>query len=343
MNAPSVRIALAQVSPCFLDTPASLDKLASLVAEAAAKGADLIVFPETWLSAFPIWSALQAPVQNHDFFRRMVASSVRADGPEMSRVQALARHHEIWISLGFNESSPASVGCVWNSNVIFDRSGQCVNHRRKLVPTFYEKLTWANGDGAGLEVIHGDIGGLGMLICGENTNPLARYALLSQGEQLHLSTYPAVWPTRDPSEPTNYDLAEAIRIRSAAVAFEGKCFNAVVSGVIDDTTRQAIADGIPGGAETLDRCAQGVSLVIDPRGNTRTATTPGEEALHLADVDLSECVEPKQFHDLSGGYNRYDVFQFHVDRRRQYPATFTDGAAAPTPNADEGHGTDSSI
>lgn len=344
MQARTLKVALAQVSPCFLDTPATLDKACSHIAEAARAGADLVVFPETYLSAFPIWSALQAPIHNHEYFRRLAAGSVLLDGPEMARLAETARRFEIWVSLGFNERSLASVGCLWNSNVIFDRGGKLANHRRKLVPTFYEKLTWANGDGAGLHVVDGDIGRLGMLICGENTNPLARFTLLSQGEQLHISTYPPVWPTRDPADTANYDLAEAIRIRSAAVSFEGKCFNAVVAGVVDDTTRDAIRKGIPGGGELLDACAQGVSLVIGPRGNTVGATTPGEETLFYADVDLSECVEQKQFHDLAGGYNRFDVFRLHVDRRPQPPVTFTDAPAengeGTVPGADGGEDRD---
>jgi len=319
-----LKVALAQVSPCFLDTPATLDKAFSHIEEAARSGADIVVFPETYLSAFPIWSALQAPIHNHDFFRRMAHSSVLLDGPEMGRLAQAARDAGIWVSIGFNEGTRASVGCIWNSNVIFDRTGAMVNHRRKLVPTFYEKLTWSNGDGAGLEVVDGDIGRVGMLICGENTNSLARYALMAQGEQLHLSTYPPVWPTRDPRDAANYDLAEAIRIRSAAVAFEGKCFNAVVAGVVDASTREAIDKGIPNGGEMLDACAQGVSLVIGPRGNTLASSTPGEETILYVDVDFSECVETKQFHDLVGGYNRFDIFQLQVDRRPQPPVSFMD-------------------
>lgn len=319
---PKVRVALAQVAPCFLDTPATLDKLEGHVRDAASAGADLIVLPETWLSAFPVWTALQAPIDSHDFFQALVHSSVHVDGPEMARVAEMARSEGIWISIGVNERSPHSVGCLWNSNMIYDRSGRLVNHRRKLVPTFYEKLCWSPGDGAGLEVVQGELGGIGMLICGENTNPLARYALLAQREQLHISTYPPIWPTHPATATRNYDLAEAIRIRSAAVAFEGKCFNVVVAGVIDETTRRAIADGIPEGRHKLDDFAQGVSMVIGPRGQMLSVTNPGVECLEIVDIDLADCIEPKQFHDLSGGYNRFDVFHFEVDRRRHSPIQF---------------------
>jgi aliphatic nitrilase len=105
-----------------------------------------------------------------------------------SIVPPAAREHCIVVSIGISETSPASVGCLWNSNLLIGTDGVLFNHHRKLVPTFYEKLIWANGDGAGLKVCETEIGKLGMLICGENTNPLARYALIAQGEQIHVSS-----------------------------------------------------------------------------------------------------------------------------------------------------------
>lgn len=99
------------------------------------------------------------------------------------------------VSIGINERSPASVGCLFNRNVLLDEDGSVLNHRRKIVPTFYEKLTWSAGDGAGLRVCDTSCGRVGMLICGENTNPLVRYTLMAQGEQLHIASYPPLWPT----------------------------------------------------------------------------------------------------------------------------------------------------
>ena len=150
----------------------------------------------------------------------------------MARVAATARACGVFVSLGFNEGTPASVGCIWNANVLIGDEGAVLNHHRKLVPTFFEKLVWANGDGAGLRVCETRLGRIGMLICGENTNPLARYTLMAQGEQVHISTYPPVWPTKDPKTGGNYDLAGAIRIRAGAHAFEAKAFNVVVSAFI---------------------------------------------------------------------------------------------------------------
>ena len=134
-----------------------------------------------------------------------------------SRFCETAREHSIIVSIGI---SGANAGFSWllveNSNLLIGNDGTILNHHRKLVPTFYEKLVWANGDGAGLRVSDTPIGKIGMLICGENTNPLARYSLIAQGEQIHISSYPPAWPTRPSNEPGRYDLASAIRIRAGA-------------------------------------------------------------------------------------------------------------------------------
>jgi aliphatic nitrilase len=329
---PTYRVAAAHVAPVFLDREKTLEKACSLVEEAARHGAQLVAFPEAYLPAFPLWSAVQAPIRNHHWFRRLAASAVRCPGPELGRIADVARRCQIFVSLGFNEGTPDSVGCLWNSNVLIGEDGSILNHHRKLVPTFFEKLTWANGDGAGLRVSETRLGRIGVLICGENTNPLARFALMAQGEQVHVSTYPPVWPTRDPREGGNYDLAGAIRIRAGAHAFEAKAFNVVVSGFLDETTRTELATMGPEAARILDETPHGVSVVVGPTGEPVSEVLRDHEAILYADIDTAACVEPKQFHDVVGYYNRFDVFHLTVDRSRHRPAAFVDdGSRAPTP------------
>jgi len=324
---PACRVAAAHVAPVFLDAAKTVDKVVSLVGEAARHGAQLVAFPETYVPAFPVWSALQAPIYSHDWFRRLAASALRCPGPEIDRVAAAARRAGVFVSLGFNEGTADSVGCIWNSNVLIGDDGRVLNHHRKLVPTFWEKLTWANGDGAGVRVTETRIGRLGMLICGENTNPLARYALMAQGEQIHVSTYPPVWPTRDPRAGGNYDLAEAIRIRAGAHSFEAKAFNLVASGFMDRAMRDELAAIGPDAAAIVDGSPRGVSMVIGPGGERIGDALRDAEGLLYADVDTAAAVEPKQFHDVVGSYNRFDVFSFAVNRRRLRPAAFADDAA----------------
>jgi aliphatic nitrilase len=306
-----------------------VDKAVSLVEEAARHGAGLIAFPETYVPAFPLWSALQAPIHCHDWFRRLAASAMRCPGPELDRVAAAARRTGVIVSLGFTEGTADSVGCLWNANVLIGEDGRILNHHRKLVPTFWEKLTWANGDGAGLRVSETRLGRVGALICGENTNPLARYALMAQGEQIHISTYPPVWPTRDPRGGGNYDLAQAIRIRAGAHAFEAKAFTIVASGFLDRAMREALAGIGPEAAAILDASPRAVSMVIAPTGDPLGPALQDREGLLYADIDTAACVEPKQFHDVVGYYNRFDVFALTVNRARQRPIGFAERPGEP--------------
>lgn len=327
-----LRVAAAHLAPAFLDREASVAKACDAIAEAARHGTGLIAFPESYIPAFPLWSALQAPIHCHDYFIAMADQSMRVDGPEMARVREAARRAGILVSLGFSESTTVSVGCLWNSNVLIGADGQLLNHHRKLMPTFYEKLTWAPGDGAGLRVVATAAGRLGALICGENTNPLARYALMAQGEQVHISSYPPAWPTRDPAQAQRYDLADAIRIRAAAHAFEAKCFNVVASGFVDKATMETLSGVSTEAGRILRDSPRSVSMVVDPMGRVCAGPVCDAEELLYADVDLDECVEPKQFHDVVGGYNRFDVFRLSVNRSRQQPAYFRDEALGNDPD-----------
>ncbi len=329
---PKAKVCAAHVAPVFLDSATTLQKACALIVEAAAAGAQLIAFPESFLPGFPLWAAVQPPIKSHEFFKRLAANSVEVSGPEVRQLCEIAREHGIMVSMGISERTQLSVGCLWNSNLLIGADGAILNHHRKLVPTFYEKLIWANGDGAGLRVSYTPVGKVGMLICGENTNPLARYSLIAQGEQIHISSYPPVWPTRPSNEAGRYDLASAIRIRAGAHSFEGKVFNIVSSGFLDKPTLDAM-HGIDREARaTLEQSPQAVSMVIGPSGETISDTLCESEGLLYQDIDISQCVEPKQFHDIVGYYNRFDVFELNVTRTRLAPVAFSDqGEGSPQP------------
>ena len=319
---PAFKAALAHVAPIFLDRDATVDKCCALIAEAARNGARLVAFPEAYVPAFPAWAALNAPIDNHEFFLRLAANCVRVPGPEVSAIAQAARRAGIFVSVGVNEGTEASVGCIWNANLLIGEDGAVLNHHRKIVPTFFEKLVWANGDGAGLRVVETAVGRIGALICGENTNPLARYALMAQGEQVHVASYPPIWPTRDPARGGNYDLANAIRIRAGAHSFEAKCFTVVVSGCMDGRMRRELGKIGRETARILDHTPRGVSMVIGPTGDVVSEVAETEETLLYCDIDVAQCVEPKQFHDVVGYYNRFDIFKLTVNRSANRPVAF---------------------
>lgn len=316
---PTFRACAAHVSSVFLDAERTVDKAVSLIAEAARGGASIIAFPESFVPGFPIWAALQAPIRGHDLFRALAAQSVEVPGKEVRQICEAARQHGIYVSIGISEATRASVGCLWNTNLLIGPDGSILNHHRKLVPTFFEKLIWANGDAAGLKVAETGIGRIGMLICGENTNPLARYALMAQGEQVHVSSYPPTWPTRDPGEAGRYDLAAAIRIRAGAHAFEAKVFNIVSAGVVDASMEETIAVLGDEAARILRETPRGVSMILGPDAEPIGDILSGDEGLLYADIDLSKAVEPKQFHDVVGYYNRFDIFRLEVATKRAEP------------------------
>ncbi|KAI7774706.1 hypothetical protein LA080_007976 [Diaporthe eres] len=357
-----IRAAACHASPVFLSARATTDKALSLIHQAAKNKANLIVFPETYIPAFPLWSSLRAPTENHDLFRRMALESVFADGEEIQAIRATAKQNGAIVSIGISEKVHSSSATLYNSNLLIGSNGDVLVHHRKLVPTFFEKLTWSHGDGHGLRVSETAFGKIGNLICGENTNSLARYSLMAQGEQIHISTWPAAWPTRTAKPASlnvngrkgenstnatspiarsrNYDNISANKVRAAAHCFEAKCYGIVCAGVLDNEAISVIADGAEDPekvSQVLKDSPRSVSMFFDPAGAPMEAFTVNsagereakeflqhEEGILYADFNLEDCIEGKQYHDVSGGYQRLDVFELKVNRHRKSPAVFVD-------------------
>lgn len=335
---PAFRAAAVQAAPVFLDRDATVEKACALIEQAAATGASLVVFPEVFVPAYPLWSFLFSPMDTHHFFRRLFENSVRVPSPQTEKLCEAARKCEVYVSIGINEKTDQSMGAIWNTNLIIDRRGRLVLKHRKLVPTFAEKLSWANGDGSGLRVVATDIGRLGALICGENTNPLARFALLAQGEQVHVATYPPAFPFRRPGAKHNYDLRDAIRIRSAAHSFEGKVFTIVASGALDEETVAAVAGGDASKREILLESPKPISLILNPNGEVIAGPLETSEGVVVGEIDVAESIEHKQVHDVVGGYNRFDVFSFRLNASPNQPIEIRSGVSPVEDVGLEGEG-----
>jgi nitrilase len=158
MRHQKVTVGAAHVAPVYLNAQATVEKACRLIAEAASGGADLIAFPESFVPGFPVWPSVSPPIRNHSLFELFVSQSIRVPGPEVFQICQAARAAQIIVSIGISESTSVSVGCIWNTNLLIGRDGSILNHHRKLVPTFFEKLIWANGDGSGLRVVETDAG-----------------------------------------------------------------------------------------------------------------------------------------------------------------------------------------
>lgn len=333
LDLPSFKAAAVQTAPIFLDPDRTVAKAASLIHEAARNGAAIVAFPEVFVAGYPYWSWIADPVTCSPWFERLIRASVLVPGPEIDQVRAAAREAGVHVVIGVNERSPVSLGTLYNTMLFIGPDGAILGKHRKLVPTWAEKLTWAPGDGSGLKVYDTAIGRLGGLACGENTNTLARFALLAQGELLHVASYIAL-----PVAPADYDMAEAIKVRAAAHSFEGKLFTIVSCSTISEEIIVAMEALVPDARARLERRNSAFSGVLGPDGRIVGAPLIDAEGIVYADIDLARCIQPKQMHDIIGHYNRFDIFDLRVNGAVQQPVSITPlsppaEADAATPNS----------
>src|SRR3954447_14067415 len=189
----TVRVACVQAEPAILDRAATLDKLAALTAEAKQNGAQLVVFPETFVPAYPssAWArflAGWADPRAKGAFAMLARESLEVPGPDTDRLGAIARENEVWLVTGVNERDPARPGTLYNALLYHAPDGTLAVHHRKLVPTNHERLIWGAGDGGGLRAIDAGLARLGGLICWENYMPLARFALYESGVEIYVAS-----------------------------------------------------------------------------------------------------------------------------------------------------------
>ena len=176
------------------------------------------------------------------------------------------------------------------------------------MPTWAEKLIWCGGDGSSLKVYDTEIGPLGTLACGENTNPLARFALLSQGELIHVANYIGL-----PVAPKDYNMADAIRLRALTHSFEGKVYTITSCSTISQEIIEFLEQIEPKARELLTRESSAFSGIVGPDG-ILIEELIDDEGIVYADIDLNKCIQPKQMHDILGNYNRFDIFDLRINK-----------------------------
>jgi len=322
LKLPKFKAAAVQTAPVFLDTDATVDKVIRLIEEAAGNGAQLVAFPEVFVAGYPYWSWIGNPIEGSPWFEKLVRSAIEIPGPEISKIAQAAARHRINVVVGVNERSSKGIGTLYNTLVTISDEGRILGRHRKLVPTWAEKLTWAPGDASALRVHDTSVGPLGSLACGENTNTLARFALIAEGELVHVASYISL-----PVAPPEYDMAEAIKVRAAAHSFEGKLFTVVSCSTVSEEIIQALEPDFPKARELLTRRNSAFSGILGPDGRVIGQPLIDEEGIVYADIDLSRCIQPRQMHDISGHYNRFDIFDLRVNRRPLQSARFDDAIA----------------
>jgi len=320
LDLPKFKAAAVQASPVFLNVDATVDKACSIIAEAASNGASLVAFPEVFIAGYPYWNWIMTPVQGSPWYEKLFRNSITVPGPETEKICKAALDNNCHVVIGVNERGQ-SFGELYNTNLIIDNKGILIGKHRKLVPTWAEKLTWTGGDGSSLKVYNTDVGPIGTLACGENTNTLARFTLLSQGELIHIANYISL-----PVAPPDYNMAEAIKIRAAAHSFEGKLFTIVSCSTITKEIIDIMKDDVPNAEELLTRKNSAFSGIIGPNGAVIGEPLIDDEGIVYADIDLAKCIQPKQMHDILGHYNRFDIFDLRVNTLPRKNITFTDSS-----------------
>ncbi len=298
-------VAVAQAAPEFLDREATVAKACEWIERAGAQGARLVLFPEGFVPAYPLWvwfvPAGRSPVLR-ELYAELVAQSVTVPGEAVGRLAAAARRAGTTVAIGVNElNAEASGGSLYNSLLLIDERGEIRGCHRKLVPTVGERMVHAQGDGSTLAVHDLGFARVGGLVCWENYMPLARYALYAWGAQIHLA------PTWDHGEPWTSTLRH--------IAKEGRVFVlGACSPVHRDTIPDRLAfkrDFLPDGLEWIN---PGESAIVDPDGKFLVEPVAGREELLLAEVDPKAMTGPRYQLDVAGHYGRPDVFQLTVRR-----------------------------
>jgi nitrilase len=297
-----VKVACVQAEPVILDRDATLDKLADIIAEAAREGAELVVFPETFVSVYPssIWARALAgwtDPKAKAAFAQLVRSAVEVPGLAADRLAAIAREYGVWLVTGVNETDPAHNGTVYNALLYHSPDGTLALKHRKLVPTNHERLIWGQGDGGGLRAFETTLGRIGGLICWENYMPLARFALYESGIEIYIAS------TADDSEAWQSTLVHIAReSRSFVVA---PChFQRASSYPADFPLRDLI--------EGLDLISRGGSAILAPDGSYLAGPLYEAEAILYAELDPARLLEERQRFDAAGHYHRPDVLQLTV-------------------------------
>ena len=311
-----MRVAAAQTAPAWGDKAATAERVADWIGRAAAEGAELVAFGETFLPGYPFWvsrtdgARFDAPDQK-EAYAFYLEAAVELDGPELARIAEAAGDHGVFVYVGAAERV-AGGGTVYATLVAVDPERGIVGAHRKVMPTYEERLVWGQGDGHGLRAHVANGVRVGGLNCLENWLPQARQAIYAEGIDLHVAVWPgAVWLTRDITR---------------FVALEGRCFVLSAGSILrpeDVSASFPLRDAALASESAL--LYDGGSAVAAPDGTWLVEPVAGEERLVVADIEPERVREERQNFDPAGHYSRPDVFSLTVDRRRLSSVRHVDG------------------
>jgi nitrilase len=300
-----VTVACVQAEPAILDRERTIDRLAALAAEARANGAELAVFPEAFIPAYPssVWAKALAGWADSNAkaaFALLARESVEVPGPAVDRLGEIARECELWLVTGVTERDPERPGTLYNTLLYHAPDASLALKHRKLVPTNHERLVWGQGDGGGLRAIETPLGRIGGLICWENYMPLARFALYESGVEIYVAS------TADDGDAWQATLVHLARESRAFVV--SPCHFQRAAGYPEDFPLRELLDGV-------DLVGRGGSAILAPDGSYLAGPLYGEEAILYADLDPAVLDAERQRFDPAGHYHRPDVLGLRLRSR----------------------------
>ncbi len=319
---PKFRAAAVQAAPVFLDLGASIEKAISLIAEAASNGAQLVAFGETWLPGYPWQIWLDSPAWAMQFTQRYHDNSLVYGSPEAERLMQAAKKHSIMVVMGLSEKRG---GSLYMGQWVIDQEGRTVGQRRKLKPTFVERAVFGEGDGTDLMVWTTSLGRIGALCCWEHLQPLSKYAMYAQDEQVHIAAWPSFSIYRGAANALG---AEVNLAATRTYSVEGQCFVLAPCSVVSKEMVDVLCGEDPVKRKLLLQ-GGGFSAVLGPDGRLLHDPLPeDEEGIVYADIDLGEISLAKATADPAGHYSRPDVTRLLLDRTAHDRVVIT-GQQAP--------------
>jgi aliphatic nitrilase len=307
---PIVKVAAVQAASVFLDREGSTEKACRLIREAGANGARLIAFPEGFIPTHPVWyhhHPATGKIANR-LAVELFKNAVEIPGPEIEALCAAAREANAYVVMGVCEKLPQTLGTMFNTQVWLTPEGSLLGKHQKIMPTVGERIVHMGGFGDTFGAMQTEFGPASGLICGENSNPLAVFALTAEGTRLHIMSWPNHFPTSgDP-------MRNRVSVDSQAFAQMSKAWVISACGTVDEDMIRKLEVG-PEGEKFLrnpDCC--GGSVIVAPNCRVVAGPMGAEEGILYADCDIEVGVNMKLRHDFAGHYNRPDIFQLSVNR-----------------------------